>query len=365
MRKSIGCFANGIGCEKSFGSVLLAETDAKRLWECLADRAGLDKSGSGGMGMSDLERYNDRLRELQEKMGRRNRLETLIKSLDKQRRELDKKVIELQVSMEKEEEDVKRLEGHSLANFFHALTGQAEKKLEKEKQEAYEAAVKYETAVQELQSVERDLRAYREEFASVRDSQAEYDRLLAEKADYLKASGAPEAEEMLRLEQEIGHLRSQRREVEEALEAGRGAKATAEAICRELDSAAGWGTWDLVGGGLVSDLAKHGHLDEAQELVTKLQIQLRQFRTELADVELRADMQVNIDGFLRFADYFFDGLFADWTVLNRIHDSQERVQETRKQIGDVLNRLNAMHGDLTGQLDGKEKELKRLVREAF
>jgi len=35
-------------------------------------------------------------------------------------------------------------------------------------------------------------------------------------------------------------------------------------------------------------------------------------------------MQVNVDGFLRFADYFFDGLFADWAVLDRINQSQEQ-----------------------------------------
>lgn len=52
-----------------------------------------------------------------------------------------------------------------------------------------------------------------------------------------------------------------------------------------------------------------------------LQSQLRAFRTELADVTISADFQVNIDGFLRFADYVFDGIFADWAVLDRINQA--------------------------------------------
>ena len=109
-----------------------------------------------------------------------------------------------------------------------------------------------------------------------------------------------------------------------------------------LDSAEGWGTWDLFGGVLIADLAKHSHLDEAQGSIERLQSQLRQFKTELADVTIYADMQVNVDGFLRFADYFFDGLFADWAVLDKISQSQSQVQRTKGQIESVLSRLDSM-----------------------
>ena len=49
-----------------------------------------------------------------------------------------------------------------------------------------------------------------------------------------------------------------------------------------------------------------------------------------------------MDGFLRFADYFFDGLFADWMVLDQIHGAQSQIAETCGQIDDVLSRLRAM-----------------------
>ena len=103
-----------------------------------------------------------------------------------------------------------------------------------------------------------------------------------------------------------------------------------ENIEGSLNSANGWGAWDMIGGGLVSGLVKHSHLDDAQAGTEHLQILLSRFHTELADVYVDAQIRaVNIDGFLRFADYFFDGLIADWFVLSRIHDSQENINQVK------------------------------------
>jgi len=36
-----------------------------------------------------------------------------------------------------------------------------------------------------------------------------------------------------------------------------------------------------------------------------------------------------VDSFLKFADFFFDGLFADWAVLDHINQAQSRVENTK------------------------------------
>ena len=143
----------------------------------------------------------------------------------------------------------------------------------------------------------------------------------------------------------------------EALDAGQAALATTDGILASLDSAEGWGAWDLFGGGIGAGLAKHGHLDEAQRQVEHLQVQLRRFKTELTDVEVSADIQISIDGFLSFADFFFDGLFADWAVLDHIDRAQTQVRETKAQIGQVAGRLSDM---LRGTENGLATEQARL-----
>ena len=69
---------------------------------------------------------------------------------------------------------------------------------------------------------------------------------------------------------------------------------------------------------------------------------LRKFKTELADINIQANMQVNVDGFLRFADYFFDGLFADWAVGDKINQSMNSVSSTKSQISRTLDKLISM-----------------------
>lgn len=137
-------------------------------------------------------------------------------------------------------------------------------------------------------------------------------------------------------ESRIAALKVQKRELLEAINAGKTALHTVNEVLETLDNAEGWSTWDVMGGGLMADLAKYEELDNAQEQVEQLQVELRRFKTELADVEITADLQVAVDSFLKFADFFFDGLFADWAVLDHINQAQSRVENTKSQIKRVL-----------------------------
>ena len=176
-----------------------------------------------------------------------------------------------------------------------------DEKLTQERQEAYAARVRYDAAARELAGAEEDLARCQAELDVLSGCEERYAALLREKTQAVKAAGGAVAEQILRMEERDAYLESQERELGEASAAGQSALATADEILESLSSAEGWGTWDLVGGGLIADLAKHSKLDEAQAAVEYLQSQLRAFRTELADVTISADFQVNIDGFLRFA----------------------------------------------------------------
>lgn len=286
--------------------------------------------------------YDEQLQHLQQQAERKAHLEIVLRDLHSQQTELDKRVSQLKIAKQDEQADVDRLEGRSLAAFFYGFVGTKDEKLDKERKEAYAAAVKYDAAARELAAIEEDINRYESELRTLRGCEKRYAQVLKEKAEAIKASGTVEAAEILRLEEQIACIENQKKEISEAISAGNRARNTADGVLSKLGDAKGWGTWDLLGGGLISDLAKHSSLDDAQELVEQLQVQLRRFKTELADVTIYADMQVNIDGFLRFADYFFDGLFADWAVLDKIEESQSRVQKTKKQIEDVLNKLSAM-----------------------
>lgn len=286
--------------------------------------------------------YDDDLQSLQQKLSRKKHLQALLKELHTQRIELETKVASLKKIMEEDEYDVTRLERRGLASLFYGIVGKKEEKLNEERREAVTSKAKYDVAMQEMDLVQRRISRYEEELVALKDIEMQYAYALKEKVKLLKATATPVSEKILQYEEQISGFENQKKEIREAISAGNKAKNIAEQVLSELDDAEGWGTWDLLGGGLISDLAKHSSLDDAQEEIEHLQVQLRRFKTELADVTIRAEMQVNIDGFLRFADYFFDGLFADWAVLDKIEESQSEVKNIIKQIQAVLDKLALM-----------------------
>lgn len=283
--------------------------------------------------------HDEKLKALQEKTARFRHLQAIVPELRSQREALGAQVRELENIKIAEQADVDRLERRSLASYFYNVVGKLDEKLDAERREAYAAWVKYDAAARELDAAISELCACEAEMRELYGCEEEYAAALREKAEALKARGGADGHRILELETQLADLQSRDKELQEALDAGNAAYDTACQVLSSLDSAEGWGTFDLLGGGLLSDIAKHSHLDEAQRSVEYLQHQLRCFKTELADVSVSADMQVNIDGFLGFADFFFDGLFADWAVMDKISQSKMRVMDTRDQIGNLLNSL--------------------------
>ena len=308
--------------------------------------------------------YDEELQTLQKQLARKKHLQALLKELHSQRAELEQRVSELKAVMDKEQSDVERLEGRGLTALFYGIVGKKEEKLDEQRREAVTARAKYDVATQEMDLVLRRISRYEEELVSYDKVEMRYAYALKQKVQLLKSTATPVSEKILQYEEQLSNLENQKREINEAISAGTKAKNIANQVLSELDDAEGWGTWDLLGGGLISDLAKHSSLDDAQEEIEHLQVQLRRFKTELADVTIRAEMQVNIDGFLRFADYFFDGLFADWAVLDKIEESQAEVKNIISQIQAVLDKLASMLSRAENEQKSVQAKLDAFVVEA-
>ena len=305
------------------------------------------------------------LLELQQKIASKHSLEAKLRELQDQKLEFGRKVISLRVALREEQADVEKLEGRSLANYFFQVVGKLDEKLTKERQEAYAAKVKLDAAERELEGIEADMEEIYAQLAEIRRAQEQYDAAIARKHVDLRDSDTPEGEKIRRMEQQLAALQRYAQEIREAINAGSSARGTADQILRELDSAENWNTWDMFGGGgIITHMATHGHLDSAQDLTEELQRKLRRFKTELADIQITADTQVNIDGFLRFADYFFDGLFTDWAVGNRISESISSVSGTREKINSTLRKLETMEANTRREIERVKAELDTIIAQA-
>ena len=311
-----------------------------------------------------IEKMRAELAELSAGLQRGRKIDAMLQSLQEEEQSLARRGQELKAILSKEEADVERLEKTTASSILYAILGKKDDKLDEEQREAYAARLKYDAAVRQLDDCKARIDRLRREKSTFADCAGRYDRVFSDLRELLRKDPAY-AERLCALERQRGEITGQLKELEEAIRAGGDAMRQIDGIESSLGSAEGWGTWDLLGGGLISDLAKHSHLDEAQAGAERLQILLSRFRTELMDVSVDKELgAVNVEGFLRFADYFFDGLIADWSVLSHIHDSQESVRQVRQQVGGALSKLSSIRTARTAEKSAVERKIAELVAKA-
>ena len=132
--------------------------------------------------------YNGQLKILYDMVCRKEHLKLKYEELLEQKSLLKKEVDKLQKLSIKEQADVEKLECGSLATFFLNVVGKMDEKINKEKEEAYAAAVKYDAVKKELEKVEAELVAKEEEMAKLHGCEEEYEELLTLKKERMKYS---------------------------------------------------------------------------------------------------------------------------------------------------------------------------------
>lgn len=129
------------------------------------------------------------------------------------------------------------------------------------------------------------------------------------------------------------------KEVNEAICAGERAADSLHEAQRQLNGAGNWGLLDIFGGNTVSGLMKHMKVNNASRCVEDARRDLAAFQDELGDIRDIENLHVDIDGFLTFADFFFDGFIADIFVQSKIREGQRQVQEAIRRVEDILQAL--------------------------
>ena len=292
---------------------------------------------------------------------RRKQLDAQIEELHRQRGERQAKVDETAQSFRKEQDDVDKLEKGGVHAFLLTLIGHKEERLDKERREALAAKLQYDQARSDLEYLENKLNGLIRERDGLRDAPEQLEALWTEKAELVKAMGGQTGARLVELDRQLSDVTHQQKELEEALSAGENAKRLLGQVQDDLDSARSWGTWDMLGGGLIATMAKYDRLDSAQSSIRAAQRALSDFRTELADVSQLQVPSIQIGEFATFADYFFDGIFSDWYVQSSIKTAQEGVSEVHMKLTAALRDLEAASQDLNDQQASLKREREDLL----
>ncbi|MDD4677811.1 MAG: hypothetical protein PHN25_01260 [Tissierellia bacterium] len=304
---------------------------------------------------------NKKLDEAQQKIYRLNKIDAMLEDLRNDEKELRHKVFELKEILDKENLDVEKLDSTNIVSVFYSITGKLEDKKEKEQREALSAKLKYDQANYDLYSIQEEILKLEEERENYKGCFNEFNSLYEQKKEVLIRTDAASASKILEIRDRIEGSKRNLKELREAVSAGQSAVNSLDIALDSLGSAQGWGTWDLLGGGLISDLAKHSHIDDASREVERAHHHLRRFKTELADVRINYDIRFETDGFAKFADFFFDGLIADWFMQSKINNSYESVSDVKNQVNSVLYKLQQLKEQETLNVERLENELKSII----
>ncbi|MDF2674120.1 MAG: hypothetical protein K0R09_2388, partial [Clostridiales bacterium] len=244
----------------------------------------------------------------------------------------------------------------SFTNLFHKIKGDKNDRLYDERKEALAAKLKYDEACLEINNLSKEIEGLRGKISGLGNLDMEYNEIIIEKENLIKSGGYNEFNELnILIEKQIG-LKNREKEINEALAAGYMVIDSLKQVENSLHSASNWGTYDMLGGGFIATMAKHSRIDEAKDEIDRTQSLLRKFHRELKDVGSITNINIEIGSFLTFADYFFDGIFADWSVQNRINDAEERVSETLRRVNELINMLER-------DMKGTQSEFKKLEGE--
>lgn len=303
-----------------------------------------------------MREYQKELDALREQMAQQRKDLRVLDQLLQQEKQCMQEVAARMTAWSKEERDVEKLETLSLSSILAALRGNKDEELDREKAEAYAARLRLQEAERQRDEIRYEIRLRQDRIKAAASCEQRYEALLREKEAFLREQDPVLAEQLAELEQRELGLASRRKELQEALAAGRQTLSHIQAAMDDLQTAGNWGTWDILGGGLIADAMKYSSMDEAQKKLEWVQSDLRRYQAELADVAQTAAFDLQPGGFLQFADFFWDNVFADFAVRDRIYQAQDQLQDLKEQVNRIQVGLEQELGEAERGLSALREE---------
>ncbi len=265
-----------------------------------------------------------------------------------------------------EQADVQALESYSPTRIWAALCGSRDTDLARERAEQDAAEYAVARAEADLAEARRETSRLEAAATALGDVASRRARALRAVEDWVRATGSTVAAELDRVAHDLASARSAATEVREAVLAADLAATRLETVRRTLGSAGDWAAYDtFLGGGLVGDMVKYDRMDQAQRELRDADESLRHLAVELAGVGSGAVVgPLNVDGFTRTFDVWFDNVFSDWSVRSRISEAVAQVDAAADAVDRLRRDLRDRERALAVQQESLVAERDRVLTDA-
>ncbi|MHA2245311.1 MAG: hypothetical protein ACXADY_10130 [Candidatus Hodarchaeales archaeon] len=284
---------------------------------------------------------------------------------------------------EREYSDVEKLEKLSVTSLIARVKGTKDQQLEKEKLEYLTVLNKEEAArreCQQLQDVITQTLSQVHELEDLLDTKKEFEKELETLINQV-CEGVPDPIEdaieqrLAILEGQIGPITNNRSRTFRAKNHLEHAISDLDSALKSLQSASGFSTWDLLGGGLIADSIKHSRMSDARNHVHNAHNNFQRAIQEYPEIR-RSLSSASVEEISFFWDGFMDNIFSDITARNKIHRSRDSVHQALNDalsangwLDDEMRTINQQFNDLNGKIEKVNKELleerKRMISEAI
>ena len=225
----------------------------------------------------------------------RRRLELLNSDHFRQEQEINR----LSLQCQRQERDVEGLQRLSLGSLWYRLIGRLDEQLKLKEQQLSVSLLKLQEERERWLEWRRSwttpqpmtLAGMRTELddtaAKVEQLQArvhELPELKLQKEELVRKHMPEERERLNALDAVIAQKQRARAELAEAEEACQRMNSCMSEAVSKLESAADWGTYDMLGGGVIATGIKHNRIDEAQEALSAARVAAQSLSEELRDL---------------------------------------------------------------------------------
>ena len=252
----------------------------------------------------------------------------------------------------KEKKDVDDLENATLTSYFYEFLGKKEEKLNKERKEAYEAKLKYNSMKYQLDSIEVTIKNYNEQLKYLDDYKDEYDRLIEEKVNQINQL------EIYELYKNVQISVHKQKELNDSICLGNECLEVTKNLFFKLRDANDYAARTYLGDNIfrTNHYNKYQCLEEAQELLDVLKSKLNLFKFDTKEFIIDFFIEKEDEEL----DYWLDSRCIEYAIKEKIYNALLETEKLYKALEANLKCLSQtleIEKDNGNKLENKLDEL--------
>ncbi|WP_042273458.1 hypothetical protein [[Clostridium] dakarense] len=286
-----------------------------------------------------IEQINIQINNAKNEVAKKYVLENKLNDLKKELHKSEEELNQLESNLRKEKRDVDKLKTLSLSNLMSTVMGNKAEKMEKEEKEYIMAKIQYDSCQSRVSSIKSSINDTTKILNSLEKYEEEYANLLKKKIELINIYGDENTKnKIIDIEEKIDSYLKEIKEINESISVGDSLIEEIAQAKKLLNSAKNWSTLDILGGDLLSSMAKHSKIDEAQFHFSRISNLTNSFNKELRDVNISG---VGFSGTTKTFDIFFDNIFSDLSVDKHINQSYDKVYNLERSVESILRKLKS------------------------